>query len=249
MGLSLSNLPSTARENVPDDNAVSYGFRVVEILPHLTGSYTQGFFFHQGSFYESTGQYGHSVMARVDVRSGRFLQSHALKADFFGEGACLLNGCIYQLTWQENTCFVYDLATLKVVGSLPYTGEGWGLATDGQSIIMSDGSSTLTFRDPATLMPQRSITVTMNGKPVDLLNELEFIEGEVWANIYGSDRVVRINPADGTVTGYIDFKNLLPASLRKPTTDVLNGIAYDPVKKHIWVTGKNWPKVYRVEIK
>lgn len=226
-----------------------YSYKVAEVLPHNITSYTQGFFFHNGYFYESTGQYGRSLLAKVDPATGRINKSHSLDKRYFGEGACLLNGCIYQLTWEENTCFIYDPETFQVLGTRSYRREGWGLTTNGSELIMSDGSAKLYFMDPNTLTDIRSITVRMDGKEVNYLNELEYIEGEIWANIYTSDLIVRIDPANGNVTGVINLKGILPGSLRIPSTDVLNGIAYDPITKRIWVTGKYWPKIYRIEIK
>ncbi len=226
-----------------------YGYTIEDVLPHNISSYTQGFFYHDGSFYESTGQYGRSMIAKVDVSTGRVLQSHALERRYFGEGACILNGLIYQLTWTERTCFIYDASTFTLLGTRRYNREGWGLTTDGKDLIMSDGTSTLFYLDPDTLTDKKSVHVTQDGKAVSNLNELEYIEGEIWANIYLSDQVVRIDPVTGKVTGVIDLKGILPVSLRKPTTDVLNGIAYDPKTKSIWITGKYWPRVYKISLK
>ncbi|MFA6340047.1 MAG: glutaminyl-peptide cyclotransferase [Bacteroidales bacterium] len=226
-----------------------YGYTIEDVLPHNISSYTQGFFYHDGSFYESTGQYGRSMIAKVDVSTGRVLQSHALERRYFGEGACILNGLIYQLTWTERTCFIYDASTFTLLGTRRYNREGWGLTTDGKDLIMSDGTSTLFYLDPDTLTDKKSVHVTQDGKAVSNLNELEYIEGEIWANIYLSDQVVRIDPVTGKVTGVIDLKGILPVSLRKHTTDVLNGIAYDPKTKSIWITGKYWPRVYKISLK
>ncbi len=167
---------------------------------------------------------------------------------YFAEGACLLNGKIYQLTWQEQVCFVYDAATFKQSGSFNYATEGWGVTTDGTQLIMSDGTSTIYFRDPNNFAEIRRIKVRNGNKEIPYLNELEYINGEIWANVYTSDVIVRINPATGKVTGIINLENLLPRSLRKPQTDVLNGIAYDTEGKRIFVTGKNWPKLYEITI-
>ena len=226
-----------------------YGYTIEDVFPHNISSYTHGFFYHDGSFYESTGQYGRSMIAKVDVSTGRVLQSHALERRYFGEGACILNGLIYQLTWTVRTCFIYDASTFTLLGTRRYNREGWGLTTDGKDLIMSDGTSTLFYLDPDTLTDKKSVHVTQDGKAVSNLNELEYIEGEIWANIYLSDQVVRIDPVTGKVTGVIDLKGILPVSLRKPTTDVLNGIAYDPKTKSIWITGKYWPRVYKISLK
>jgi len=230
-------------------SAVSrYSYKIEDITPHNISAYTQGFFYHEGYFYESTGQYGNSMIAKVDITTGKVLRSHALERSFFGEGACIHNGLIYQLTWTQKTCFIYDAQSFNLLGTRRYNREGWGLTTDGKNLIMSDGSSTLYFMDPETLLDKRTVTVTLNGKEVSYLNELEYIEGEVWGNLYMSDEIVRIDPATGKVTGVIDLKGILPVSLRKPTTDVLNGIAYDPQTKSIWITGKYWPRVYKISI-
>lgn len=225
-----------------------YSYKIEDVTPHIISAYTQGFFYHEGFFYESTGQYGSSMIAKVDMTTGKILKSQALQRSYFGEGACIHNGLIYQLTWTQNTCFVYDAQTFNLLGTRRYNREGWGLTTDGKDLIMSDGTSTLYIMDPETLLDKRSVKVTLSGKEVGYLNELEYIEGEVWANIYMSDEIVRIDPTTGKVTGVIDLKGILPVSLRKPTTDVLNGIAYDPQTKSIWITGKYWPRVYKISL-
>lgn len=225
----------------------TYGFKVEESYPHDVSAYTQGLFFHEGVLYESAGQYGESSFRKVDLASGRVLQRMNYEGRYFVEGSCVLNGRLYVLTWQEKECFVYDIATWKQLGTLRYLGEGWGLTTDGKSLIMSDGSSTITYRDPDSFAVERSLTVTLHGQPVAYLNELEYIKGEIWANVYGTDQIVRINPQSGVVTGVINCRGLLPASLRKPRTDVLNGIAVD-ARGGIWLTGKYWPKMYRITL-
>ncbi|MFA5443993.1 MAG: glutaminyl-peptide cyclotransferase [Bacteroidales bacterium] len=237
-------LLGTASSGIP-----RYGYRIEEVLPHNISSYTQGFFYHNGFFYESTGQYGRSMIAQVEVNTGRVLKSHALDRNYFGEGACLLDGLIYQLTWTERTCFIYDAQTFNLLGTRRYNRQGWGLTTDGTDLIMSDGSSTLYYLDPNSLIDKRTVEVTLEGREVENLNELEYIDGEIWANIYLSDDIVRINPETGKVTGVINLKGILPASLRKPSTDVLNGIAYDAQTESIWITGKYWPRVYKISLK
>ncbi|HOO42722.1 MAG TPA: glutaminyl-peptide cyclotransferase [Bacteroidales bacterium] len=234
----------TASSRVP-----RYGYRIEEVLPHNISSYTQGFFYHNGFFYESTGQYGRSMIAQVEVNTGRVLKSHALDRNYFGEGACMLEGLIYQLTWTERTCFIYDAQSFSLLGTRRYNRQGWGLTTDGTDLIMSDGSSTLYFLDPNSLMDKRTVKVTLEGREVESLNELEYIGGEIWANIYLSDEIVQIDPETGKVTGVINLKGILPASLRKPSTDVLNGIAYDAQTESIWITGKYWPRIYKISLK
>ena len=226
----------------------TYGYKVEEALPHDISSYTQGLFFHEGVLYESAGQYGESSFRKVDLPTGRVLQRMNYEGRYFVEGSCVLNGRLYVLTWQEKECFVYDIKTWKQIGTLRYLGEGWGLTTDGKSLIMSDGTSTITFRNPDTFVAERSITVTLRGQNVAYLNELEYIKGEIWANVYGTDQIVRIDPETGQVRAVINLRGLLPANLRKPRTDVLNGIAYDPKSGAVYVTGKYWPKLYRITL-
>lgn len=229
-------------------NVKTYGYKVEESVPHDVASYTQGLFFHDGNLYESAGQYGESSFRRVDLKSGRVLDRTNYEGRYFVEGSCVLNGRLYVLTWQEGECFVYDIKTMKQLGTCRYTGEGWGLTTDGKSLIMSNGTPVITFRNPETFAVERSITVTLRGKNVMYLNELEYIKGEIWANVYGTDMIVRIDPASGEVRSVVNCTGLLPASLRRPRTDVLNGIALDPATGHIWLTGKYWPKMYRIKL-
>lgn len=226
----------------------TYGYKVEETLPHDASSYTQGLFFHDGSLYESSGQYGESCFRQVDLKTGRVLKRENFDRRYFVEGSCILKDRLYILTWQEHECLVYDIRSWRKLGSFRYNGEGWGLTTDGKSLIMSDGSSKIRFMNPDTFMLEREITVSLNGKNVVYLNELEYIEGEIWANIYGTDMIARINPKDGKVNSLVNCSNLLPRSLRKPSTDVLNGIAYDPSNGHIYLTGKYWPKMYRIKV-
>ncbi len=225
-----------------------YTYKVVKSYTHDTQAYTQGLFYHNGALYESTGQYGQSSLRKVTLSSGGIEQISRMPRNLFAEGACLLNNKIYQLTWQEQRCLVYDLNSFRQTGSFGYSTEGWGLTTDGKLLIMSDGSSTLYFRDPESFAELRRVKVRNNGKEIPYLNELEYINGEIWANIYTTDLIVRINPADGKVTGVIDLQHLLPRSLHSAQTDVLNGIAYDKAGNRIFVTGKNWPKLYEITL-
>ncbi|MBR5100626.1 MAG: glutaminyl-peptide cyclotransferase [Bacteroidales bacterium] len=229
-------------------NVKTYGYKVEEALPHDVASYTQGLFFHEGELYESAGQYGESSFRKVDLATGRVLKRMNFESRYFAEGACVLNGRLYVLTWQEKECFVYDIATWERLGTLRYLGEGWGLTTDGKSLIMSDGTSTITFRDPETFVEERSISVTLRGQKVAYLNELEYIKGEIWANVYGTDQIIRIDPQTGVVRAVINLRGILPQQLRKPRTDVLNGIAWNPRSGAVYVTGKNWPKMYRITL-
>lgn len=223
----------------------NYTYTVVAVYPHDAQAYTQGLFIYDGVLYESTGQYGQSSLRKVDLKTGRILNIIPLSKQYFGEGSCVLNNKIYCLTYMEQTVFVYDLS-FKRIGEFHYPGEGWGLTTDGTYLIMSNGSSVLYFINPENFSEVRSINVTYNGSALPMLNELEYINGEIWANVYTENHLVRIDPASGKVTGVIFLNNLLPASLRTRNTDVLNGIAYDAATSKIYVTGKNWPKLYEI---
>lgn len=224
-----------------------YEVRVVKEYNHDTSAYTQGLFFSGGQFYESTGQFGESSFRIVDLPTGRVLRRLDFDKKYFGEGSVMLGGKLYMLTWTNNVLFVYDASTLKYEKTYTYPREGWGLTTDGKSLIASDGSSSLYFLSPA-LKLERSVTVRRNGHPVNYLNELEWIDGKVWANVYTTDMIEIINPQTGNVEGEIDCTGLLPARLRRPETDVLNGIAYDPSTKKIYLTGKYWPRLYEVTL-
>ena len=223
------------------------GFSIVAAYPHDPDAFTQGLAIEAGQLYEGTGQYGASTVRRVDLTSGRPEKQRALGPRYFGEGIAILDGLLYQLTWQNNVVVVFDLETFEVVRTMPYTGEGWGLTHDGRELIMSDGSATIRFRDPQTFAVTREIEVRDDGVPVPMLNELEYIDGEIWSNIWYDDRIVRIAPADGAVLGYIDLANLYPRSARSSEA-VLNGIAYDSDAKRLFVTGKNWPQLYEIRV-
>lgn len=230
------------------ESIVSYDYEVVNTYAHDKTAYTQGLFVENGYLYESCGQYGMSSFRKYDIASGKIMDEVSFGREYFAEGSCCLDGIVYILTWMEETCFVYDLATMSQVGSLPYAGEGWGLATDGSQLIMSDGTSSLRFLDPLTFAVRKTVEVTMDGKPLRFINELEYIGGMIWANVYLSDIVVMINPKTGKVEGKIDFSRLYPYSERHDKADVLNGIAYDRDTGKIYVTGKLWPSIYEIEI-
>jgi glutamine cyclotransferase len=225
-----------------------YGYKVVHSYPHDNTAYTQGLFFHNGILYESTGLYGQSSIRKVNIERGEIIDSKPLERRYFGEGAAMLNGLLYQLTWREGLCFVYDAQTLALQYQLRYAGEGWGLTTDGKQMIMSDGSHTIRFLSPQTFKEERQINVRSSTGYVSQLNELEMVEGELWANIYTTNFIARIDTATGKVLGMIDLTGILPTPLRTRTTDVLNGIAYDATHKRIFVTGKNWKQLYEIEV-
>ena len=227
---------------------VNYKLKVVQTLPHDRNAYTQGLFFHDGVLYESCGQYGQSHFKKSDLTTGKSLRRLNFDPQYFVEGSCVVDGRAYILTWQEHKCFVYDINSFNYLGEFRNYTEGWGLTTDGKNLIMSDGSSLLYFIDPMTFAIKSKLNVKLNGNPVMYLNELEYIDGDIWANVYGSDTIMIIDPSSGRVKGCVDCRNLLPRSLYTSTTDVLNGIAYNPVTKSVYLTGKNWPKIYKIEL-
>ena len=220
---------------------------VVSRMPHDPRAFTQGLVFSEGVFFESTGEYGESTLRRVDPESGRVLRSVPLAPQFFGEGLALLHGELFQLTWREHRCFVYDAATFDKKRELAYDGEGWGLATDpdGGLLVMSDGSAVLRFVDPQTFRVVRTVNVVADGQPVTELNELEWVRGEVYANVWGTNVIVRIDPATGNVRGHLEL-SALPEPHHDDADDVLNGIAYDTQHDRLFVTGKRWTAIYEI---
>lgn len=224
-----------------------YKALVVAEYPHDRTSYTQGLFFYDGQMYESTGLNGKSTFRKVDIRTGKALFRLNFDRRYFLEGSVEKDGNIYMLTWQNNVAFVYDAKTLKYKKSYSYPREGWGLATDGKSLIASDGSANLYFLDD-DFRTARKVTVRLNGRPVNDLNELEYIDGKIWANVYLTDLIVIVNPADGNVEATVDCSGLLPSRLRYDDTDVLNGIAYNPQNGKIYLTGKNWCRLYEIKL-
>ena len=221
--------------------------RVVEVYPHDPNAFTQGLVVHDGYLYESTGRYGQSSLRRVDIASGQVERAVALGSVYFGEGLTLMGDRLYQLTWQNGIAFAYDVESFESVGSFRYEGEGWGLTQDGEHLILSDGTPRLRFLDPADFEVVRTVEVRDGDRAVANLNELEHVEGEVWANIWYEDRIVRIEPETGTVIGWIDLGHIYPRS-RRGSEDVLNGIAYDPTTGRTFVTGKNWPVLFEIEL-
>lgn len=225
----------------------SYRAEVVREYPHDVTSYTQGLFFYEGQMYESTGVAGESTFRKVDLETGKALRRLDFSDKYFVEGSVAFGSDLYILTWHNNVAFIYDMNTLEYKSTWTYPREGWGLTTDGNKLVASDGSSTLYFMD-GEFNVQRKVTVRMQGRPMRLLNELEYIDGKIWANVYTSDIILVINPADGNVEATIDCSGLLPKKLRKPDTDVLNGIAYNADDGKVYLTGKNWPRLYEVRI-
>jgi glutaminyl-peptide cyclotransferase len=243
---SIPPLPPSSTGSAP---VVAYSYEVVHAWPHDRGAFTQGLVVRNGNFIESTGLNGESSLREVEITTGRILKQVTVPREYFAEGCVVFGGKIYQLTWQNHKGFIYDADTFGPLGEFRYDGEGWGLTTDGQSLILSDGTNRIRFLDPATFQVTRTIAVLADGKPVERLNELEFIRGEIFANVWQTDQIVRIDATTGMVRGTIDFTGLLAAQDRAPDTDVLNGIAYDAAADRLFITGKRWPKVFEVRLK
>ncbi len=225
-----------------------YGYQVVNKFPHSTTSYTEGFLFLDGLFYEGTGLEGHSALLADAPSTGNPVQKHDLSPQYFGEGIVDWGPNLYQWTWQTHTGFVYDRFTFRPIRQFTYTGEGWGMTHDKTSIITSDGTSTLRFRDPATFKETRNITVHDGANKIEQLNELEYVKGEIYANVWHDDRIARISPRDGRVLGWIDLRGILPESQRVNAESVLNGIAYDAAHDRLFVTGKQWPAIFEIKL-
>ncbi len=227
---------------------VRYSYKVIHAWPHDPAAFTQGLVFRDGNLLESTGLNGESTLRGVELQTGRVLKRVSLPPEYFAEGLAFIGARAYQLTWQNHKGFIYDVDTFRPEGEFSYEGEGWGLATDGRWLILSDGTSRIRFFDPAGFRLVRAIDVTAEGRPVERLNELEWVNGEIFANVWQTDEVVRIDASNGVVRGIVDFSGLLPRNERTPGTDVLNGIAYDAAGGRLFVTGKRWPKIYEVRL-
>jgi glutamine cyclotransferase len=225
-----------------------FSYTVVRSYLHDPDAFTQGLLVRGGFLYESTGQYGQSTLRKVRLDNGQVVQQHRLDKRYFGEGLTDWEGKLIQLTWREGLAFVYDLATFKPERTFAYNGEGWGLTHDGKRLIMSDGSSTLRFLHPETFRELGRITVLDRGRGVTDLNELEYVNGEIFANVWNTDRIARIAPASGQVTGWIDLAGLWPQAERGTSDAVLNGIAYDASSRRLFVTGKLWPRIYEIAL-
>ena len=240
--------PALGTNEAPAAASIRYSYRVVASHPHDPEAFTQGLLFADGKLFESTGGYGESSLRIVDLASGRVLRERRLPDDRFGEGLALSGGRLHQLTWKAGLGFIHDASSLASIGEFRYGGEGWGLAANSESLVMSDGSAELRFLDPATLTEVRRLEVRDGTEPVTGLNELEFVEGDLYANAWPSDRIAIVNPANGQVRGWLDLTGLLPLVFRTPRTDVLNGIAYDAASKRLFVTGKRWPRLFQIEV-
>jgi glutamine cyclotransferase len=236
--------PLTVRPRTPE-----YVVDVVRAYVHDTSAFTQGLQYVDGALYEGTGEVGNTSIRRVALATGAVQQRRDVPPPYFGEGIVVLGDRLFQLTWKNGVAFVYDKATFAPRGEFRYAGEGWGLTSDGAMLFMSDGTATVRVLDPATFAVARTITVNENGTPVRYLNELEWVRGELWANVWTTDRIARIDPQSGAVVGWINLTGLLPASLRHGSEDVLNGIAYDSAGDRVFVTGKRWSRLFEVRVR
>ncbi len=240
---------SLAREAIPP--ALLNRVDVLGAYPHDTSAFTEGLVWYDGGFYESTGLNGESTVRQVAFPSGEVVKSVKLSSQYFGEGLALVDDRLLQLTWRDELGFSYDRDSFDSRGTFSYTttnGEGWGMTFDGTSLIVSDGSDMLTFLDPANYQTVKTLPVTLDGKPIEMLNELEWIKGEVWANVWQTDLIVRIDPTSGAVIGVLDLTGLFPPALRTDRDNVLNGIAYDASTDRIFITGKRWPSVFEIHV-
>ena len=225
-------------------------YELVREYPHDPQAFTQGLVFSDGVLYESTGQYGQSSLRKVELETGKVLQERRIEAMYFAEGLALWGSRLLQLTWQENTGFIYDLATFDRLGMFSYPGQGWGLTSDGRRLIMSDGSASLRFLDPETQRETGRITVSGAAEgPVHNLNELEYVNGDVYANVWGSDRIAVIDAGAGRLKAWIDLQGILRPAMRTGREDVLNGIAFDPAGGRLFVTGKYWPRLFEIRVR
>ncbi|RMF37576.1 MAG: glutaminyl-peptide cyclotransferase [Planctomycetota bacterium] len=247
--MSLVGVTTACNNIVPgSDSAPTLRAVIVREFPHDPAAFCQGLAAEGSKLYEGTGQYEHSVLRRVDLSSGTIEAEMRLAPQYFGEGVALYGDRIYQLTWKSRICFLYDKATMKYVGVLRYSGEGWGLTTDGTRMYLSDGTSTIRILDPQTFRVLDRIRVKDGRRYVDDLNELEFIDGHIWANVWYEDRIAQIDPSSGKVVAWIDCSHIYPAHQRPSREHVLNGIAYEATTGRIFITGKNWPKLYEIQV-
>lgn len=230
------------------DSVLRYGYEVVNTYPHNIESFTQGLIYHQGFLYEGTGKKGLSSLSKINLEDADVLLSTPLSRRYFGEGIEVVGDKIFQLTWQGNIVFVYDKNTLEPIASHYNSTEGWGLAYNGEHLILSDGTDTLQFMNAETFVPEKRIQVTLNGNPINYLNELEFIDGEVWANVWQTDFIVRINPETGEVNSVVDMTGLSGLTDLGSSEAVLNGIAWDSDNERLFVTGKHWSNLFEVKL-
>jgi glutaminyl-peptide cyclotransferase len=248
VGLSVSLCPGGVVAQTAGPAVPVYGYEVVRTFPHDPTAFTQGLTWFEGALIESTGRYP-STVRKVRLEDGVVLQRQTLDTAYFGEGLTELDGRVFSLTWRSGKAFIWNAGDLSPRGEFAYQGEGWGLTDDGRRLILSDGSPSLRFFDPATLTETGEVQVTLGGRPVGQINELEWIDGEVFANIWQTDVIVRIDPATGEIRGIIDLAGLLPDRTgMDPADDVLNGIAWDAVGRRLFVTGKKWPSIFEIRL-
>jgi glutamine cyclotransferase len=228
--------------------APEYTYKVIHVFPHDPAAYTQGLFYHQGLLYEGTGLHGRSSLRKVRLETGEVLQRVNLAPEFFGEGVALLNNQVVQLTWQSHVGFIYELSDFRLVQQFSCEGEGWGLTSNGRDLFMSDGTAEIRVLDGRTFAEKRRLKVHDGNMAITELNELEWVEGEIFANVWHTDRIARISPQSGKVVGWINLKDLLSPMYRRQPEAVLNGIAYDPQGKRLFVTGKLWPSIFEIQL-
>ena len=244
-----TNLPKADTAPAPNAPAARYGYQILNIFPHDSNAFTQGLILMDGKLLESTGQEGSSSLRSVELATGKVLKKVDVPPPYFAEGIAVLNGKVYQLTWVHNVGFIYDAQTLEPTGQFNYQGEGWGLTTDGQSLILSDGSNRLKFIDPTSFRVTRTISVVEGSNPIDQLNELEFVQGEIYANVWHADRIAVIDPQSGRVKAWVELSGLIPEGELQDPEAVLNGIAYDQANDKLYVTGKLWPRLFEIRVK
>lgn len=241
-------LPGQSSNQIHSARPPEYTFQIVQAFPHDTTAFTQGLAYRNGFLYEGTGLNGHSSLRKVRIETGEVIQEADLAPEFFGEGITLVKNEVVQLTWLSHTGFVYSLNDFRLLRRFSYSGEGWGLATNGREIFMSDGTPTIRVLDIDSLAEKRHFTVHDGDTPIEQLNELEFVEGEIFANVWQTDRIARISPQNGRVLGWIDLQGLLSPIYRLGSGAVLNGTAYDPDRKRLFVTGKLWPSIFEIRL-
>jgi len=243
------DLPAKKPESAPNAPAARYGYQIVNMWPHDSNAFTQGLILMDGKLLESTGEEGRSSLRRVELETGKVLKKVDVPVPYFAEGIAMLNGKVYQLTWQHHIGFIYDAQTFERTGQFNYAGEGWGLTTDGQSLILSDGSTRIRFINPADFTVTKTISVIDGSTPIDQLNELEYVNGEIYANVWHDNRIAVIDPQNGHVKSWIDLNGLMPEGELHDPEAVLNGIAYDQANNKLFVTGKLWPRLFEIRIK
>lgn len=244
----LFDLTPISAHDISKVDIINYDYQIIKRFPHDKEAFTQGLLYHSGYLYESTGLYRNSSLRKVDLQTGKVVEIKSLNKNYFGEGLALHLNKLYQLTWKSEVAFVYNL-NFELIDCFEYKGEGWGLTSDGTNLIMSNGSSTIYFRDPETFKISKKIEVTLNGEPVKNLNELEYIQGHIYANVWQEENIVIVEPENGQVTGIINLEAIIDERDYEENINVLNGIAYDPERQRLFITGKLWPFLYEIELK